>query len=140
MPNADNARAVPAVAAAPANPTVLTTGVHYAHEDTDEYARKLLREIQVAQERLQSLVDMHDPTVMVTVTTALPMDDLLRVKCEAKAEEMFHAPVYLIERVDPSIMGGIIIEAPGRRYDASVRTQLSAVRKGLVAKSDEGGA
>ena len=70
-------------------------------------------------------------TVMVTVTTSVPMDDDLRAKVKAKAEKDLESPVYLVERVDPSILGGIILEQRGKRYDASVRAQLSNIRKSL---------
>ena len=42
-----------------------------------------------------------------------------------------NAPVYLVERVDPSIIGGVVLEARGNRYDASVRAQLANIRKTL---------
>ena len=77
------------------------------------------------------LVDSDDSMVSVTVTTVVPLDDDLREKVCQKAEEIFKASVYLVERVDPKILGGIIIEARNQRYDASVRTQLSAVRRKL---------
>jgi F-type H+-transporting ATPase subunit delta len=106
---------------------------HYPHEDTASYARELMTEVRAAEIRLQSLIDEHDPSITVTATTAIPMDELLRVKATSTAEAIFHAPVYLIEAVDPSIIGGIILEALGKRYDASIRAQLSAVHKGLVS-------
>ena len=81
--------------------------------------------------QLQSLVAKDDSTVMVTVTTAVEMDDELREKVLAKAHELFNAAIYLVERIDPNILGGIIIEGKGRRYDASVRAQLATVRTAL---------
>ena len=39
--------------------------------------------------------------------------------------------MYLVERVDPSIIGGIMLEARGKRHDASVRAQLANIRKTL---------
>ena len=36
-----------------------------------------------------------------------------------------------MERVDPQIIGGVVLEARGNRYDASVRAQLSNIRKQL---------
>lgn len=77
------------------------------------------------------MVDSDDSIVSVTVTTAVPMDDDLRQKVCKKAEDMFKATIYLVERVEPSILGGIIIEARGERYDASVKTQLTTVRRTL---------
>ncbi len=69
--------------------------------------------------------------VPVTVTTAVEMDDDLRAKALAKAKELFGSEVELVERVEPKIIGGIIIESAQERFDASVRTQLAAVRSSL---------
>ena len=85
---------------------------------------------QVAKQYKEYL-DAEDTTVSVTVTTAVPMDDELREKVRTKAEGDLKAPVYLVERVDPSIIGGIMLEARGKRYDASVRAQLANIRKTL---------
>ena len=85
---------------------------------------------QVAKQYKEYL-DAEDKTVSVTVTTAVPMDDDLREKVIAKAEKDLNAPVYLVERVDPSIIGGVVLEARGNRYDASVRAQLANIRKTL---------
>ena len=85
---------------------------------------------QVAKQYKEYL-DAEDKTVSVTVTTAVPMDDDLREKVRAKAEADLKAPVYLVERVDPSIIGGIMLEARGKRQDASVRAQLANIRKTL---------
>lgn len=85
---------------------------------------------QVAKQYKEYL-DAEDKTVSVTVTTAVPMDDDLREKVRAKAEADLKAPVYLVEHVDPSIIGGIMLEARGKRHDASVRAQLANIRKTL---------
>ena len=85
---------------------------------------------QVAKQYKEYL-DAEAKTVSVTVTTAVPLDDDLREKVRAKAEADLKAPVYLVERVDPSIIGGIMLEARGKRHDASVRAQLANIRKTL---------
>lgn len=81
----------------------------------------------------REILDKEDKTVSVTVTTSVPMDDELREKVRAKAENDLNAPVYLVERVDPEILGGIVLEARGHRYDASVKAQLTNIRKTLVS-------
>lgn len=91
-------------------------------------------------EQLQSLVAADDTTVMVTVTTAVAMDDDLREKVLEKAHGLFDAAIYLVERIDPAILGGIILEARGQRYDASVRAQLANIRQRLSSASARGGA
>lgn len=79
----------------------------------------------------KTLVDQDDKTVSVTVTTAVPMDDKLRGEVRTKMEKDLKVPIYLVERVDPSIIGGIVIEERGNRYDASVKAQLVNIRKKL---------
>ena len=94
--------------------------------------------IEQVAKHYKELLDAQDTTVSVTVTTAVPMDDALRAKVRAKTEKDLHAPVYLVERVDPSIIGGIMLEIRGKRYDASVRAQLANIRKTLSSTFIEG--
>lgn len=106
------------------SPEVLETLVAMQREDDLDLVA------QVAKQYKEYL-DAEDKTVSVTVTTAVPLDDDLREKVRAKAEADLKAPVYLVERVDPSIIGGIMLEARGKRHDASVRAQLANIRKTL---------
>lgn len=106
------------------SPEVLETLAAMQHEDDLDLVS------QVAKQYKEYL-DAEDKTVSVTVTTAVPLDDDLREKVRAKAEADLKAPVYLVERVDPSIIGGVMLEARGKRYDASVRAQLANIRKTL---------
>lgn len=76
-------------------------------------------------------LDNGDLTISVDVTTAVPMGDVLRAKVKDKCERDFDRPVYLVEHVEPKILGGIIIEARGHRRDASIRTHLMNIRKAL---------
>lgn len=75
------------------------------------------------------MADGDQQTVGVTVTTAVPLDNELRALITQKCELDLGRNVFLIERVDPSIIGGLIISAQGRRRDASVRHQLEQARK-----------
>ena len=106
------------------SPEVLETLTAMQREDD-------LHLIQQVAKQYKDYLDSADTTVSVTVTTAVPMDDQLREKVRAKAQASLDAPVYLVERVDPSIIGGIMLEARGKRYDASVRAQLANIRKTL---------
>ena len=80
---------------------------------------------------LKTLLDSEDETVTVDVTTAVRMNAKLRQEVREKCEKDFGAPVFLVEHVEPKIMGGIILEAKGRRRDASIRAQLVNIRKTL---------
>jgi F-type H+-transporting ATPase subunit delta len=45
------------------------------------------------------------------------------------------APVDLRARVDPAVLGGVVVNAAGRTYDGTVRGRLSALRRRLAATS-----
>lgn len=68
---------------------------------------------------------------LVTVTTARPLGPDERKNIQAFAMQKMHvAAVELDERVDPGIIGGIIIETPDARYDRSLKhgiEQLTSV-------------
>ncbi len=89
--------------------------------------------IEQVYEDLRNMLDSEDETVTVDVTTAVPMDASLRAKVRTKCAEDFNAPIFLVEHVEPKILGGIILEARGQRRDASVRAQLMNIRKTLSA-------
>lgn len=72
-----------------------------------------------------------EDVVGVTVTTAVPLDDELRRTITEKCEADLKRKVFLIEKVDPSIIGGLILEARGQRRDVTVKTQLRAAREAL---------
>lgn len=80
---------------------------------------------------LKERMDNGDLTISVDVTTAVPLGDELRAAVREKCEHDFNRPVYLVEHVEPKILGGIIIEARGHRRDASVRTHLANIRRSL---------
>ena len=90
-------------------------------------------------EEYKALLDTEDDTVSVTITTAVPMDDNLREKVREKTSTDLKAPVFLVERVDPSIIGGVVVEARGKRYDASIRAQLTNIRQSLSTGNIMGG-
>ena len=50
-------------------------------------------------------------------------------------EDVVGVTVTTAEKVDPSIIGGLVLEARGQRRDVSVKTQLRAAREALVSTS-----
>jgi F-type H+-transporting ATPase subunit delta len=67
-------------------------------------------------------------TVAVEVTTVVEITDALRESIKAKLSADFGKDVVLREKVDTSIIGGVVISAGGRRLDASMASQLEAAR------------
>ena len=83
----------------------------------------------------KEMTEEDEDVVGVTVTTAVPLDDELRRTITEKCEGDLGRKVFLIEKVDPSIIGGLVLEARGQRRDISVKTQLRAAREALVSTS-----
>ena len=112
----------PLKAQAEASPEVLSVlSQMAAHGDLDKLGEVL--------DLYSEMADGDQQTVGVTVTTAVPLDNELRALITQKCELDLGCNVFLIERVDPSIIGGLILSANGRRRDASVRYQLEQARK-----------
>lgn len=83
------------------------------------------------------MVDGDQATVGVEVTTAVPLDAELRMLVTQKCERDLGCSVFLIEHVDSSIIGGIVLSYRGRRRDASVRHQLEQARKVMTQSAKD---
>ena len=68
---------------------------------------------------------------VVDVVTCVPLDDHLREVIKKKASADLGGEVVLQETVDPSILGGIIMSANGKRIDASIATLAEGARVAL---------
>lgn len=63
------------------------------------------------------------------VTTAHPLDPSLKKSVIEYVKRIESASeVEVREQVDPSLLGGIIIETPSKRFDASIATKLKRLR------------
>ena len=72
----------------------------------------------------------------VKVTTSIPLSESLRTKLKAKLEAVYKKSVILTESVDPSIMGGIVLNYGNTMLDGSVKAKLEALQKqikGVIA-------
>lgn len=74
---------------------------------------------------------------VVDVTTVVELDDNLRTVITNKAESDLGRDCVLVEHIDPSIQGGIIMSTSGRYVDASVRSQFDKAR--IALKKKDGG-
>ena len=69
--------------------------------------------------------------ISVDVTTAVALSESLRESITAKLAADMGKGVVLREKVDPAIIGGIVISTHGHRIDASISSQLEAARSVL---------
>lgn len=69
------------------------------------------------------------------VTTAVPLAAAQRQNLVAAIARFTGKRPDLIERVDPSILGGVVIEVAGEKIDSSLATQLHDVGSMLAARA-----
>ena len=75
--------------------------------------------------------DVH----FATVVTAVPASEALLDRIRSEAERQLGGKVVLDPQVDPSLLGGAVVTVDGYRADASVRSQLQALRNQFINKN-----
>jgi F-type H+-transporting ATPase subunit delta len=89
-------------------------------------------------EMYRALNDRKSRRLVVDVRSAVPLTDEERNRlCEDVRSVGQFEPV-LQEKVDPDILGGLIIRIQDWVYDASVRNRLHQVRDQLIERSSHG--
>jgi F-type H+-transporting ATPase subunit delta len=85
-------------------------------------------------EEYQAMVDNYrgiEGTEIAEVTTAIPVDNDYQLKIAQRITEIIGKPVLLRPKVDPAILGGIVIRVGDKLIDGSIRSKLVALRKDL---------
>ena len=106
-------------------------------------ALKLVAQL-VAKSRLAMIVDISDEyqrlldnyrgiegAEVAEVTTAIPLDDEDKLRLAQRITSLVGKPVVLKPKVDPSLIGGIMIKVGDKLIDGSIRSKLVALRKTL---------
>lgn len=68
----------------------------------------------------------------VRALTATPLDKELFLKLKEKMSAVTGKKVVLETRVDPSILGGIVVKVDNKQIDTSVRTRLQELAQQLT--------
>ncbi len=67
------------------------------------------------------------------VRTAVPLEDVQRRSIAAALKKKFEKDIVLEERVDPRLMGGLVMRVGDQRIDGSLRSRLDAMEQRLTA-------
>jgi F-type H+-transporting ATPase subunit delta len=90
--------------------------------------RAIVESYRKALHDLRGWVDVH-------VRTAVPLDDGQRTRLQDVLAASTGRKPTLIERVDPSLIGGLVVEVEGKKYDASVASRLQDLSAALLARA-----
>ncbi|HAS78226.1 MAG TPA: hypothetical protein DCS38_00490 [Ruminococcus sp.] len=69
----------------------------------------------------------------ITVTTCIPLSDTMREKLKAKLSAKFGKTVVMNEKVDKSILGGVIVQYENLQIDSSIKSKLNSVHNELIS-------
>lgn len=73
--------------------------------------------------------------MLVEVRSAAPLSEPHAERLRHELRESFHKEPILAMKVDPDLIGGLMVKVGDWLYDASVRTQLETLRHQLIESS-----
>lgn len=79
----------------------------------------------------QDIVDASSGKVKAQVVSAVALDGTQQQKIAAVFSQLMHKTVDLDIAIDPSLIGGLVVEVEGTVYDGSIKTQLSNIKQSL---------
>jgi F-type H+-transporting ATPase subunit delta len=112
--------------------------------DADELFRNFLRlvtekgrvgEIEEIGREFERLCAAEEGVLNVELTTAVELSDEDASGIVKQIEDASGRTVEASRKVDPALVGGVVLQVGSMRLDASVRGRLERLRKELVARS-----
>jgi F-type H+-transporting ATPase subunit delta len=141
------ANEVPELGSLLSNPEIEPRARHAAIEellvDADPLVRNFLLltvekgragELEEILAELDALVAADEGRLTVELTTAVELSDDEAREIVKQIEQASGRTVEATRRVDPDLIGGIVLEAGSLRVDASVRGRLTRLRHQLATK------
>jgi len=80
--------------------------------------------------------DLREGRLHVHVTAARPLEDEARKDIARRLQKATGKQVKIHERVDPRVLGGLVVKVGDRVLDGSLRRKLQALRRVLVDRED----
>ena len=88
---------------------------------------------QVAQE-YQKRIDALQGAQKAQVTTAAPLEKALEKEVLGMAQKLTPQKVILENKIDPTLLGGFVLQIGDLQYNASVAQQLRTLKQELTEK------
>ena len=79
--------------------------------------------------KYKEIYNNHNKISVIEVVSAKPLTDEQKNIITAKATTENNRKIYLKEKIDPDLIGGVIIKKEGAQYDASIRKKLKNARR-----------
>ena len=95
--------------------------------------KKRFKELVLIQEEFHRLYERKQRIEEVTVISAVPVSKNNTVRLQSTLEKKFNSNIRLVLKVDPEIIGGLILRFAGQEINAGFRSRLDALRQLLTA-------
>jgi F-type H+-transporting ATPase subunit delta len=83
----------------------------------------------------RELYDKRSGRLNVRVASAVPLSDEQQERLRRYLREQFQREPVLHVRLDPDLLGGLVVQAGDWVWDASVRTRLDEIRDQIIERS-----
>ena len=83
----------------------------------------------------RELYDERSGRMKVSVASAVPLTDEQQERLRRQLREQFQREPVLHTRVDPDLLGGLVVQVGDWVWDASVRTRLDEIRDQVIERS-----
>ena len=94
--------------------------------------RNALSEFDGCLAAYKALYNQEHGIAEASVTTAEALDENQRARLIEKLEKLSGKKIELKEKVEPSLMGGVLLEMDGQRYDNTLKTRLESIHSVMV--------
>lgn len=99
--------------------------------------RGALQEFEGCESAYRALYNRDNGVVEAVVTTHEALDAEQKERLIEKLRSMTGHEVLLTQRVDPSVLGGVLLEMNGQRYDNTLRHRLKEIRQAMTGDKSE---
>ena len=82
-----------------------------------------------AAQAYKDLVAQSDKVIDAVITSAVELTEDEKKKLQLKLENKFSSKVNLTFKIDPSLLGGIVVETDGKILDGSIKNRLRDLKE-----------
>ena len=97
-------------------------------------SRGAIHSLPEIADRYQEMLDAHRGIERAEVVSAVPLDDAQRGGVADMLARTSGREIRLTARVDPEILGGMVIRVGDRVMDGSARTRLQSMRRDMAQR------
>ena len=97
--------------------------------------RNLLPEFSGCVTAFREMYHEDHGIVQALVTTGAPMTEQQRSRMAEKLKQMTGKQIEIKEKVDPAVLGGVLLEMDGKRFDNTLRTRLKSIHQAMTGQA-----